>query len=473
MTTIAPTRTHVTGGVDTHRDFHVAAALDPVAGVLGTAQFPTTPAGYRALLAWLSGFGAVGVVGVEVSGSIATSMSASDSDDVSRAWPSTSGTRLRRHRALADDPDLGPARERSADSHADPEQRHGQDSRDADGGGDQGQERERSTDHDADHQPDPTRHDDPPYDQARVTEQVPVHQGRMGGAQSPHSFGDPERGGAFAVTEWPPRLSRRLGGSWVPFGTRRRSLVSDQQIHHDRKVSLEAANGEPLPRGRGLLKPSQERKRQAKGRATRRRARPAWQHVTQIFAEPDVGLPRESLPIDPTWSPDLLVLLHPSLFHGNESASRKIVEVTIFALARAGFVTLWASETRRMWSDANGGQPWLGIAPGVTEPALAILEEHPWLTAVLLRHVWDNPGAPTPDLEVAEYTRNAAQARGIATPGPRHWLNSTMVATPQALTASRSEAEFLATHWAQLIRQQPAVHARLVNATSPSIGGGA
>ena len=50
MTTMTSARPYVTGGVDTHRDLHVAAALDPIGGVLGTAPFPTTAAGYRALL---------------------------------------------------------------------------------------------------------------------------------------------------------------------------------------------------------------------------------------------------------------------------------------------------------------------------------------------------------------------------------------------------------------------------------------
>lgn len=49
---------HVTGGVDTHSDTHVAAALDSItARLLGTKSFPATPAGYRELLAWLRGFG--------------------------------------------------------------------------------------------------------------------------------------------------------------------------------------------------------------------------------------------------------------------------------------------------------------------------------------------------------------------------------------------------------------------------------
>jgi transposase len=66
--TIVETRT-VTGGVDTHADAHVAAALDHIGGLLGVQSFPTTPAGYERLLAWLQSFGPVGVIGVEGTGS--------------------------------------------------------------------------------------------------------------------------------------------------------------------------------------------------------------------------------------------------------------------------------------------------------------------------------------------------------------------------------------------------------------------
>jgi transposase len=59
----------VTGGVDTHLDVHVAAALDPVGGLLGVESFPTTPAGCRSLLAWLNGFGPLDRVGIEGTGS--------------------------------------------------------------------------------------------------------------------------------------------------------------------------------------------------------------------------------------------------------------------------------------------------------------------------------------------------------------------------------------------------------------------
>ena len=69
MTTMTPVRPLVTGGVDTHRDEHVAAALDSVGGLLGTSSFPTTTAGYVALLTWLRNFGDVVSIGVEGTGS--------------------------------------------------------------------------------------------------------------------------------------------------------------------------------------------------------------------------------------------------------------------------------------------------------------------------------------------------------------------------------------------------------------------
>lgn len=67
MTIVESTRP-ITGGVDTHLDVHVAAALDHNGGVLGVESFPTTPAGYRDLHDWLVGFGALERVGVEGTG---------------------------------------------------------------------------------------------------------------------------------------------------------------------------------------------------------------------------------------------------------------------------------------------------------------------------------------------------------------------------------------------------------------------
>src|SRR2546427_820208 len=65
--TIVETRA-ITGGVDTHLDVHVAAALDANGGVVGIESFPTTTAGYKQLFDWLAGFGELARVGVEGTG---------------------------------------------------------------------------------------------------------------------------------------------------------------------------------------------------------------------------------------------------------------------------------------------------------------------------------------------------------------------------------------------------------------------
>jgi transposase len=58
----------ITGGVDTHKDFHVAAAKDALGRECGTQKFPATQAGYTALHAWLQAFGPLAAVGVEGTG---------------------------------------------------------------------------------------------------------------------------------------------------------------------------------------------------------------------------------------------------------------------------------------------------------------------------------------------------------------------------------------------------------------------
>jgi len=58
----------VVAGVDTHKDVHVAAALDELGRLLSAASFPTNPAGYRRLSNWLSSFGRLAAVGVEGTG---------------------------------------------------------------------------------------------------------------------------------------------------------------------------------------------------------------------------------------------------------------------------------------------------------------------------------------------------------------------------------------------------------------------
>jgi transposase len=68
MTTMTQAPIEVVGGVDTHKDTHTAAAVDPAGRLLGSRQFEAAPAGYRALLAWLASFGPVTLVGVEGTG---------------------------------------------------------------------------------------------------------------------------------------------------------------------------------------------------------------------------------------------------------------------------------------------------------------------------------------------------------------------------------------------------------------------
>lgn len=59
----------VTGGVDTHKEFHVAAVVDATGRSLGTKEFPATVPGYEQLIAWMSSFGLISKIGVEGTGS--------------------------------------------------------------------------------------------------------------------------------------------------------------------------------------------------------------------------------------------------------------------------------------------------------------------------------------------------------------------------------------------------------------------
>ena len=55
MTTMTAEPGSVTGGVDTHVDVQVAAAVDHLGGVLATKSFPTTATGYWRLLTCCAG----------------------------------------------------------------------------------------------------------------------------------------------------------------------------------------------------------------------------------------------------------------------------------------------------------------------------------------------------------------------------------------------------------------------------------
>ena len=70
MTTIAQQPDlRVIGGVDTHKDIHVAAVIDELGRFIAAESFPTTTHGYRRLLIWLQDHGEVIAVGVEGCGS--------------------------------------------------------------------------------------------------------------------------------------------------------------------------------------------------------------------------------------------------------------------------------------------------------------------------------------------------------------------------------------------------------------------
>jgi transposase len=61
-------------GVDAHTDTHAAAALDDCGRLLATRTFRADATGYRELLAWARGFGAIAALGVESTGSYAAGL---------------------------------------------------------------------------------------------------------------------------------------------------------------------------------------------------------------------------------------------------------------------------------------------------------------------------------------------------------------------------------------------------------------
>ena len=64
-----PKQGQVVVGVDTHKETHVAAAVDWQGTLVGEECFPTTRQGYRQLESWARSLGEVLRVGVECSGS--------------------------------------------------------------------------------------------------------------------------------------------------------------------------------------------------------------------------------------------------------------------------------------------------------------------------------------------------------------------------------------------------------------------
>jgi transposase len=106
----------VTAGVDTHLDVHVAAVLDDRGGLLGVESFATTPAGYRGLLGWLRGFGAVELVGVEGTGSYGAGLTRHLHREGVRVVEVDRPNRQRRRRRGKSDPQDAVSAARSAQS---------------------------------------------------------------------------------------------------------------------------------------------------------------------------------------------------------------------------------------------------------------------------------------------------------------------------------------------------------------------
>ena len=74
MTDQSTTTRQVTGGVDTHKDVHVAAVVDSKDRFLASQAFPRTRHGYRNMHAWMQSFGDLQRVGVEATGSYSSGL---------------------------------------------------------------------------------------------------------------------------------------------------------------------------------------------------------------------------------------------------------------------------------------------------------------------------------------------------------------------------------------------------------------
>lgn len=72
--TMADQQSHVTVGVDSHKDVHVAAVIDQVGQILATTSVATTDRGSGQLVRWAQRHGQVDRFGVEGTGSFAAGL---------------------------------------------------------------------------------------------------------------------------------------------------------------------------------------------------------------------------------------------------------------------------------------------------------------------------------------------------------------------------------------------------------------
>jgi hypothetical protein len=78
--------TQIAGGVDTHKDLHVAAVVDDNDQVLGTQSFATTRQGYKLMLTWMRSLGDLQRIGVECTGSYGAGLCDICKPPVSTSW---------------------------------------------------------------------------------------------------------------------------------------------------------------------------------------------------------------------------------------------------------------------------------------------------------------------------------------------------------------------------------------------------
>src|SRR4029453_8207228 len=99
----SPPATRITIGVDSHKDAHVAAAVDQLGRILATTAVPTTPRGFAQLERWAGRLGRIDRFGIEGPGSFAAGLTRWLQ---ARGYPVTEVTRpnrqLRRRRGKSD-----------------------------------------------------------------------------------------------------------------------------------------------------------------------------------------------------------------------------------------------------------------------------------------------------------------------------------------------------------------------------------
>jgi transposase len=78
----------IVGGVDTHKDLHVAAVVDELDRVLVSQCFATIRRGYKQMLTWMRAFGSLQRIGVEATGTYGAGCCVTCRTPALRSWRS-------------------------------------------------------------------------------------------------------------------------------------------------------------------------------------------------------------------------------------------------------------------------------------------------------------------------------------------------------------------------------------------------